>query len=503
MDKIPYQKMLEIKEKVDILIIGGSQSGVAAAVSAKRAYPKATVMIIEQFGYLGGQSIGTMVVHYEQREYTNNYGQVIARGIGREIIERTVKKGHSDPLYQDWLNGQGPPYNNVKDQRAVGDITLDLEDLKLTLQEICDEAGVVVKLFTRCVDVITNNRNPSLITPEYIIASNSDGLFGIQAQIIVDCSGNNDIAWFIGEEHIQKTTQDVMPMQTYVWLAGIDCEKFIESVWANINCWNSTTVLYPNDKAQMIDHMKTGKAIMMRGGADYIDEAETKYPGILTELERYCVPMIYFWLKTIKINPVQIKNDIIYDSIWAIEGPFSFQDQTDPNAVSTFQQKQLYAAHILQKIHSVLPGWEKCYLARTSDRMGFRQTRVLKGLYAMTEHDIKDAVQFPDVIGRGGGHDISRRNIKWEIGYDIPFRALVPAKIDNLLVGARSISCDVTEKGLTALNAHRGIQATIVCSQAAGVAAALCIKNKTSPHQMDIKELQTVLQSQDVIIKKP
>ena len=71
-------------------------------------------MLIEQFGYLGGQSIGTMVIHYEQREYTNNKGQVITRGIGKEIIQRCVAKGHSDPLYQEWLDGKGPPYQGCK-----------------------------------------------------------------------------------------------------------------------------------------------------------------------------------------------------------------------------------------------------------------------------------------------------------------------------------------------------------------------------------------------------
>ena len=33
----------------------------------------------------------------------------------------------------------------------------------------------------------------------------------------------------------------------------------------------------------------------------------------------------------------------------------------------------------MQKIHSVLPGWENCFVDRTVDRVGFRETRVSMG----------------------------------------------------------------------------------------------------------------------------
>ena len=101
MNSLTYSKEVPIKYEVDVLVIGGYQSGVAAAVAAKRTNPDAEVMLIEQFGYLGGQSIGTMVIHYEQREYTNNKGQIIAKGLGKEMIKRCVEKGNSDALFRN------------------------------------------------------------------------------------------------------------------------------------------------------------------------------------------------------------------------------------------------------------------------------------------------------------------------------------------------------------------------------------------------------------------
>ena len=157
-------------------------------------------MLIEQFGYLGGQSIGTMVIHYEQREYTNNKGQVITRGIGKEIIQRCVAKGHSDPLYQEWLDGKGPPYQGVQDARAVGDIPLNLEDLKVVFQEMCDEASIQVKLYTKLVDIIKDDGDgASFPKPTHAVIADMSGLSAISAKIFVDCSANNDVAFFIGQ----------------------------------------------------------------------------------------------------------------------------------------------------------------------------------------------------------------------------------------------------------------------------------------------------------------
>ena len=483
MNSLTYSKEVPIKYEVDVLVIGGSQSGVAAAVAAKRTNPDAEVMLIEQFGYLGGQSIGTMVIHYEQREYTNNKGQIIAKGLGKEMIKRCVEKGNSDALFQEWLDGKGPPYPNVVDQRAMGDVPLDLEDLKLTFQEMCDEAGVKVKLFTKLVDVFTElSPESSFPSPTHVIVADMNGLSAIKAKQFVDCTANNDISYFIGSDNIATSDQDVMPMQTYAWFGGVAIVKFVNAFWEHPEGWQ---IIYPNNKEQMLQHIYEGKVIMMRGGADYLDAAEEKYPGIMKELEKFCAPIVYYWVKVLRVFPIQIGDTTYYDSIWAIEGPISRESQIDPEIVSKFQQTQLRAVNIMQKIHSLMPGWENCYIARTADRTGFRRTRFLKGVYQLKEWDIKNAAVFEDVVGRGSGHDISRRDPKWEIGYDIPYRALIPAHIDNLLVGGRSISCDPEEHTLTALNAHRGIQSTIVCSEAAGTAAALCVKNDVTPRNLN------------------
>ncbi|MHA1338589.1 MAG: FAD-dependent oxidoreductase [Promethearchaeota archaeon] len=523
MDIIEYKRKIPILDSTDVLVIGGSQSGVVAAVAAKRANSDIKVMIIEQFGYLGGQSVGTMVVHYEFREYVNNAGQRIVKGIGHEIIKRVVEKGNSDPLFKEYLKGKAPPFTDLPDNRAFGDVPLDLEDLKLTLQEMCEEEGIIIKYFTKLVDIIADKSSNGFIKPNAAIVAYQNGLEVIKAKIIIDCSANNDVAYFLGknyfadpEKFISIPKHQVMNMQTYAWLGGVDLKRFIDAVFEHPEYWQ---MIYPNNKEQMLLFMKQGKVIQMRGGAYYIDLADEKFEGILEEYEKLgTIPIIYYWLKTIKTHKITISNNdndldeekskktIVcekYIGDFAIEGPSFLKPQTDPENVNQAMLNQLKAVHLLRKIHSVLPGWENCYILRTAQRMGFRQTRVLKGIYKLTREDVKDHRRFEDVIGRNTGHDVGRGNPYEEYGYDIPYRILVPAEIDGLLIAARSVSCDIEDKALTALNAHRGICATIVCGQAAGVAAALCLKHNVEPRNLDVKILQDILKKQDVILDPP
>ena len=228
-----------------------------------------------------------------------------------------------------------------------------------------------------------------------------------------------------------------------------------------------------------------------------------KHSDLLEEIEKLCNPPIYYWLKPVKIKKIKLNQETYYDSTWAIEGPVSFKIQSDGNNVSDFQQDQLKAVHLLRKLHSVLPGWANCVVERTSDRMGFRQTRVLKGITALRTEDIKVNTTKDDGIGRGSGHDISRHNSQFEYGYDIPLNALIPSELDGILIGARSISCDTEEKGLIALNAHCGISAAIIVSQACGVAAAQCVELNLEPRELDIQKLKLELKKQKVILSPP
>lgn len=496
-------RAIPVLRDVDVLVIGGSQSGVAAAVAARRANKDAKIMLVEQNGFLGGQSVGGMVVHWEFREYTNNKGQVIASGIGKEMIRRIVAKGHSDPLFEQWLSGTGPPFKDVPDGRAHADVPLDVNDIQIVLAEMLDEAGVEVLLHARACGALPLDTSSGFPASRGAFVETIGGRVAITAKVVVDCSAFADVAWWIGGNDAAIVPEkQAMGMQAYAWIDNVDLETFVkEGVRPR-----SFQILYPSNKQQIWDHVVQGKTFILRGFADIIDQAYEAEPDLVEAFERTgATPQIYFWIKTVRTRKVECGGTTKYLGTFAIEGPSYHWNQVDPLLVSKAEINQLKGVEIMTRMHKYLPGWENARLDRTVTKIGFRQTRIPIGLYALTKADIFGHAMFDDVIGRNTGHDVGRGNFEAEYGYDIPYRSLVPAKIDGLLFGARCISVepDTADEQLTALNAHRGIAATIVASQASGVAAALCVKHRVEPRALDVKALQAELRRQDVVLETP
>ena len=79
--------------------------------------------------------------------------------------------------------------------------------------------------------------------------------------------------------------------------------------------------------------------------------------------------------------------------------------------------------------------------------------------------------------------------------HDIPYRCLVPLKVENLLVAGKPIS---TERDVY----QRFLMQTMVTGQAAGAAAALCVKMGITPRDLEkqVKKLQEVLLKQGAVL---
>lgn len=80
----------------------------------------------------------------------------------------------------------------------------------------------------------------------------------------------------------------------------------------------------------------------------------------------------------------------------------------------------------------------------------------------------------------------------------MPYRMLVPRKIENLLIAGKHVSAERATY-------QRFLQETMVTGQAAGAAAALCVKKGITPRQLEaeehVKELQDILRDQGVILE--
>ncbi len=131
------------------------------------------------------------------------------------------------------------------------------------------------------------------------------------------------------------------------------------------------------------------------------------------------------------------------------------------------------------------PGHEEVYLAQTTSQLGVRATRLLDGVAKIDKQSAAQLKKFPDVIAVSG-HDGLRLP-----EFQIPYGSLLPKTAENLLVAGRCISCapDIIDR-------VRLIPVCVVTGQAAGVAAALAVKNGTTPRAVPVPEIQALLRKQ-------
>jgi hypothetical protein len=166
-------------------------------------------------------------------------------------------------------------------------------------------------------------------------------------------------------------------------------------------------------------------------------------------------------------------------------------DGTDPAAVTAAQADALseVPAH-LERLRAE-PGFEQCYLVQTAAHLGVRETRRVRGEYVLTEDDALSGRRFDDVVAISSNpvpaYYGERRFFDHE-GFDVPYRCLVPLDVDGLLLAGRCISCEQVP-----FQSARSMAPLMAVSQAAGAAAALCVKGGVRPRHLDVAELQRVL----------
>jgi hypothetical protein len=138
-------------------------------------------------------------------------------------------------------------------------------------------------------------------------------------------------------------------------------------------------------------------------------------------------------------------------------------------------------------------------VAETPPLLGIRQTRFVEGEYKLTADDAISGRRFADVVAISSCPIIHyygyRRYLEHE-GYDIPYRCLVPRRVEGLLVAGRCIS-----SGQQAYESHRAMAPVMAIGQAAGVAAAICARLSEPPRRLDVARLQAALLAQGAEVR--
>jgi hypothetical protein len=154
-----------------------------------------------------------------------------------------------------------------------------------------------------------------------------------------------------------------------------------------------------------------------------------------------------------------------------------------------------------------VPGFANARIAATAAQIGIRESRRIVGAYTLTADDILGARTFPDAIARSAypidihnpsGAGTTTFKLPPGAAYEIPYRCLVPAEVDRLLVAGRCIS--TTHE---ALASTRLTPTVMTLGQAAGTAAGLSLSAETAVRDIDPAALRERLIADGVDLRRP
>lgn len=434
-----YQKDIEIFGEYDVLVCGGGSAGFAAAVQAARTGLR--TCLIEQYGMLGGimTSGGNNEVALFYAE-----GTQIVSGIGWEFVRRLERSGWA--TIPDFKPGI-PHYRlGVK---VNGPMAAHLID------EMCLEAGVKLMLHSRITDTIVTESNNGKRLHGVIIATKT-GLKAIKGEIIIDCTGDGDVAALSGAEFEigDPVTGELQPGTLRYYLKGYDPDRISSE---DVKYYFAIGV--ENGELNRHDYWSWPNAnpygIFRSGG----DNANHIYP----------------------VNGIAIDSKTKAE----IEGRRS-------------------VARTVNWARKYIKGAEKAEPAACGTEVGIRETRRISGEKYITSEDYLKAKVYDDAICYAyypvdlhTGNEESLENIFLEKGKvpSIPYGALVPKGFDNLLVAGRCISGD-----RLAISAVRMKAFCMAMGQAAGIAAELAVKSSVSVKDIDIGKLKYNLKTSGAIV---
>ena len=402
-------------EQVDVLVVGSGPAGVSAAICAARE--GVSVMLLEQSGNVGGIATEGLMSHWTG----NTEG-----GFYDEILERSA---------------------DAAQMRKV----IDPERLKTILLEMLEEAGVKLLLYTfACAPVMEGNKIKG------VIAENKTGRGAVLGKIVVDASGDGDIAaragvpYYIGRE----TDGKMQPATIMFKVAGVDVERGV----------------FPGGFEEHLaipagDIQKLGEE-HLPSPAGHVLLYRSTLPGIVTCNMTNCTD---------------------------IDGTKA-EDLTRATVVCRKQMESI--VHFLREY---VPGFENCYLISSASLIGIRETRHFKGEAVITREDILEARVFDDWVvtkahfnfdvhnmtGNGLDETGVQKNFQQKKGYTIPYGCFVPLEVDNLYLAGRNISGTHM--------AHSNFRVMPICAnmgQAVGVAAAICVKEGTVPRELSAATVQ-------------
>lgn len=438
----------------DVIVAGGGPAGLCAAVAAARA--GARTLLVERYGFIGGNATASLVGPW--MTFHSSPEHQVVEGLPEEIVRRLQEVGGS--------------LGHVRDTTGyVATVTpFDAELLKFVAFELCEEAGVELLLHSFVSDVIREGD-----TVQGIVVHNKSGRTELRAAVVIDCTGDGDVAALAGAPFQLGREQDglTQPMTLMFKLGSVNLDAVRAYMKANPGEFYKRTVW------EVLD---TGGHLSVNG-----------FYGILQaaleagELSLHRDMVLFF--QTIHADEVTVN----MTRLQGLDGTDAWQ----LSRAEVLLRKQVL--ELLRFFRRRIPGFEQARLVATGVQAGVRESRRIMGDYVLTGSDIMEGRQFDDIAARFAYpidiHDPAGKGTKTlrpRCGsYEIPLGVLLPRGLNGLMVAGRCISC--THEALAAI---RVMPAAMALGQAAGTVAALAVARGAAPRDLDRPLWQAKLREQ-------
>lgn len=394
----------------------------AAAVSAARVGVK--VLLVERYGFLGGMATAALVNPFQISKIN---GKLINRGFFLEVVQELEKQ---NAAIEGSLFGQFH-------------IAFDHEILKLVLQRLVLAAKVQILHHVFVTGAILKEDRVAGVE-----LATKAGPMRVIARVVVDCSGDADVAVRAGapSEKGRRSDGGMQPMTMNFNVAGVDISRLPNR--------DEQNALFEKAKADGKLHVPREKLL---------------------------------WFETTHPSEIHFNTTRVVDV-----------DGTNPEDLTRAElDGHRQVEELMVFLSESVPGYEKAYLSAMGPQIGVRETNRIVGEYVVTEKDVWEGKRFPDTIScnaypldihNPGGSGTVWKPLPEGVYYQIPYRALIPKKVDGILVAGRPIS--------STHEAHSSIRVMPHCmnlGQAAGVAAALAAKKKIEVRDVPVNVLQEKL----------
>ena len=431
-----------MKKAYDIVVVGAGSAGCCAAIAASTL--GGTVLLIERYGFLGGTSTQSLDTFYGFFS-PGDAPLKAAGGVPDKVVDGLASRGEMFLRPNTYGAGTGVTYNP--------------EFLKVLWDDLVAQSGADVLLHSQLVDVVRQESGASDLT-----LRTSGGLMTITAQRLIDASGDGHAAHMLGAPLEEAgRSDDAQTFTTTFRMCSVDLERYHDA--------GGKTLL----QARMADAVDSGRHALPR-----------KKGSVHAMVQPNCIATV------------------------AVRVPFS--SPFDPVALSQAEREGRRQAYVYEQfLREEVPGFEQAkIIGMSSPQIGIRESRRLYGAYRLTRQDCLQQAQFDDaVLICGAPIEDHRMNADGEDEtewvyipdggvYQVPYRCFYVQGFDTLWVAGRCFSAEHSAHA-----SCRSMAQTMSMGQAAGVAAALSLRDDCAADMVPIGALQDRLATLGAVLERP